>query len=129
MDGRRVLGVGKGREATDEQVAAFSHALRALTADIGPSNLGRTLGRSKQYVGQVRNGLVEPPRALVFELERVLEQPPGSLSRLLGYLPALTEVVGTEVAIMRDPLLSSDQRARLLDAYRTAVNLSSGRDR
>lgn len=119
--------MGKGREASDEQIAAFSHALRALTVDMGPSNLGRKLGRSKQYVGQVRNGVVEPPRSLVFELEGVLGQPPGTLSRLLGYLPALTEVVGTEAAIMRDPLLSSDQRARLIDAYRAAVSLSSDR--
>lgn len=67
-------------------------------------------------------GQSEPSRDLVFQIETVLELPPGNLSRHLGYLPpeAATGKGGMtfEEAVMNDPLLDETQKRGVLALYR-----------
>lgn len=121
--------MARPREATDDQLASFAYALSSLLGGESKavSKLAAAVGVDRNTVYLWRDGKREPQRHQVARLEAALEQPPGSLSRLLGYLPALTEVVGTEAAIMRDPLLTDAGRAALLRAYRAAVDGAAAR--
>ena len=65
------------------------------------------------------NGDTEPTRPKVWAIEQVLDARPGSLSRLLGYLPVdarpITSVPG---AIDADPRLDEEGRRVLHALYK-----------
>lgn len=60
-------------------------------------------------------GTSEPTRSKVWAIEQVLELPPGTLSRCLGYLPVdAVEVVTPEQALLRDPSIPRAVRRALI---------------
>ena len=76
-------------------------------------------GRAASVGGWLGANLPDPD--VVFAIERVLNLPPGALSRLLGYLPMLEPPTSARDAIERDPDISDDVRASLIAAYDAAV--------
>ncbi len=68
---------------------AFGTAVAGALAvrDLTQRALADALGVKQPTVSAWLSGESEPASAVVFELERVLELPPGHLSRHLGYLP------------------------------------------
>ena len=83
--------------------------------------LGRAAGVSKSAVAQWENGRSLPVPTKVLDLERALELKPGTLSRLLGYLPITTgdDKTGIDVieAIRRDTRLGEDGQELLITMY------------
>lgn len=80
---------------------------------------GRPDPYSQAHIADWLRGRRTPNPYQVFALERALGVPPGSLSRLLGYLPAdAVASVGVEDAITADPTLSSQHRDAVLALYR-----------
>ncbi len=99
----------------------FGEALRRTLSDAGVSqrDLATTLGLSSQsVVSQWISGTHEPSPSRVFGIERALRVEPGTLSRLLGYLP-LEAVPALDVprALATDPTLSPQQREAVLAVY------------
>lgn len=99
-------------------------------------DLAQITGRAQQTVSYWVSS-EDPTKArvpqdwrIVFELEDKMGLPPGYLSSVLGFYPAVgSDVVG---AIMRDPLFSSRpmERETVLSVYRNmAAILQSGTSR
>lgn len=93
------------------------------TRGLSQSGLGRALGRGRQStVSGWEAGESIPPPDTVFALERVLDLPPGSLSRHLGYTPVeCTEKLkppSTLQAIIEDPELDDLARRLLLAMFK-----------
>ena len=112
--------------ATDTQKAAFRRALRRAREAGGHSQMGLSLaiGVSRSAVWQWEEGRALPTEANVAMLEQTLELPPGSLSRLLGYVPAdAVERSATSVidALENDPKLGERERELLATMYRQLV--------
>jgi len=86
------------------------------------SVLGGLVGVSKSAVAQWESGRSLPVPAKVPALERALDLEPGSLSRLLGYLPIVTGNDKTSLdvieAIRRDSRLGSHGQELLITMYR-----------
>lgn len=83
--------------------------------------LAKEIDMSQSYVAEWRSGRAQPNPDVVFEVEQILELPPGHLSWLLGYLPiSVTKPSATsvEVAVTSDPLLEEKDKRALLAAYR-----------
>lgn len=94
-------------------------ALGARVAEL----LGLQSPVTQSAVSQWISGETEPSYDKVFAIEAGLGRPPGSLSRILGYLPATAVAAcGTREAIEADPKLSGASRAVLLAAYDAAVD-------
>ncbi len=110
----------RGRR-TSEKPITFGEALRRALAASGTSqrDLATELGLSSQsVVSQWISETHEPSPSRVFAIEEVLGLAPGTLSRLLGYLP-LRAVPALDVpaAVAADPELSSQNRAAVLAVY------------
>jgi transcriptional regulator with XRE-family HTH domain len=86
------------------------------------SALGAAAGVSKSAAAQWENGRSLPIPAKVPDLERALELEPGSLSRLLGYLPIASGDAKTSLdvieAIRRDVRLGEHGQELLITMYR-----------
>lgn len=114
-----------------ERGISFGGAVRRRLDDMGRSQtwLGERLGEmhGRRPYGQSTVGTwlarTEITPALVFDIERALELEPGSLSRILGYVPADVVKMSAEVpeAIEADPMLDERGRRSLLAAYRVLV--------
>lgn len=77
---------------------------------------------SGSAVSQWISGKTEPAPDRVFAAEKILKLRPGTLSRLLGYLPASAkDVVTVEDALDADTALSPTARGILRASYRAAV--------
>jgi transcriptional regulator with XRE-family HTH domain len=104
--------------------ADFQAALATALNDrrMTGADLSRILGVSSAAVSLWLNSdslTIKPDN--VFAIERALELAPGSLSRLLGYLPVdAAPAVTPEEAIVADATLSDDARELLLGALRAA---------
>jgi transcriptional regulator with XRE-family HTH domain len=87
--------------------------------------LGNAAGVSKAAVSQWEVGRSLPIPATVPNLERALELEPGTLSRLLGYLPITSrdDKITLDVieAIRRDDRLGEQGRELLIAMYRQLV--------
>jgi transcriptional regulator with XRE-family HTH domain len=87
--------------------------------------LGRAAGVSKAAVSQWEVGRSLPVPANVPNLERALELEPGTLSRLLGYLPITSGDDKTTLdvieAIRRDARLGEHGQELLIAMYRQLV--------
>ena len=83
------------------------------------------IGERELSVPGIIKWLDQPERLLpyrVFALERVLDLPPGLLSRPLGYLPVeVAAVSDTRTAIENDERLTESNQRALLAAYREMV--------
>jgi hypothetical protein len=68
------------------------------------------------------DNITNQPPARIFAIERALGRKPGTLSRLLGYLPADARNVTTVVdAIDADPLLDDRARFTLRTMYQAEI--------
>lgn len=109
-----------GEDAADK--ATFGRALAAALRRRGISQrtLADLLGRTAQSsVSAWTRGDTAPGPEVVFEMEQVLEVPPGHLSQHLGYVPAGIQPPASVVAaIEADPLLEPVHRQALLALYR-----------
>lgn len=81
---------------------------------------GRESPYSQPTAGDwIRRPEIQPP-ARIFAIEQALDLPGGSLSRMLGYIPADAVAVATvEDAIAADPALNRAARKLLIGAYRS----------
>lgn len=106
-------------EATPDQRKTFAAALdERITTALLPE-VAEHLGVGVEGVRMWMRGRREPPRSTVFEIEAFLREKPGTLSRLLGYLPPSARAVTTvEDAINADPRLTPTKRGYLLTLYR-----------
>lgn len=115
------------REVDDrqDQRRSFGEALKsALTVKrVTQRELGELLGVSQPAISAWITGEAEPDPTVVFLTETALDVQPGSLSKLLGYLPtaAVKNVANFEAAVMEDPRLSVDAKNALLGAYRAVI--------
>jgi transcriptional regulator with XRE-family HTH domain len=112
--------------ATEQQKAVFRRALRRAREAAGQSQsaLARNLGLSRSAVWQWEGGRAIPDEAHVAALERELQLQPGSLSRLLGYLPTSAverEMMSVIEALEADPKLGERERDLLATMYRQLV--------
>lgn len=81
--------------------------------------LGDRIGVSQSIINNWLQGDRLPSPWRVFDMERALDLQPGSLSRVLGYLPASARsVVTVEDAIRADATLTARHRDALLAMYR-----------
>lgn len=111
-----------GPSSTDSR-RAFGQAVGGALAlrDLTQRAIAETLGVKQPTISAWLSGESEPASAVVFELERALELPPGHLSRHLGYLPpdALEAAPPTfEAVVEADPLLDEPSKRGLLAMYR-----------
>lgn len=115
------------------QREAFGDALRRRLDDLGwrqqdlaaevAAAEGRQASLNHSTVSQWMAGHTEPPAARVLIVEQVTGVEPGSLSRLLGYVPAdIVPSVTVEAAIDADPRLDNTARRVLKATYRSFVN-------
>lgn len=112
-------------EASAEQIAAFgrelSERMQGRPWKWMTQQLAEMLGEpevSKTSMWGWLTGLNEPRRRRVFAMERILELPPGTLSRHLGYLPAeAVPLQDTRDVIEADPRLPPQIRSVLLTLY------------
>lgn len=114
----------------------FGAAVRARLDDLGRSQewLGletsRIEDRDPPYiqatVSQWLLGKTEPAPKTVFAIEQALGVNPGTLSRLLGYLPPSTRSATTvRDAIAADPKLTATGRRVIAAVYEELVDGSS----
>ena len=113
---------------------AFGAALTARRRELALSQtaLGRALGGIGQSaISQWECGGVQPQREHVFAAEKVLGLAPGTLSRLLGYLPpsapARAEATDVRKAIRRDPFLTEKEKRSFVCLYEAIVADRQGR--
>ena len=86
---------------------------------------GKHLPYSQQQVSFWLQGDNEPNPAQAVAIEKALRLRPGTLTRLLGFLPLdARSAKSTLDAIRSDPDLSPDMREVVIASYRSAVELS-----
>ena len=100
---------------------ALHEAMNAL--DINESELGEKVGKSQTTISNWLRGVTAPKREEEgFAVERALELPPGTLTRLLGYLPPEAfDKASFEAVLLSDDELDEGDKEMLLAAYRAAV--------
>jgi transcriptional regulator with XRE-family HTH domain len=118
-------GVERKTMAAKPELEAFSDALKQAREDAGMSlrALAEAVEASHTVVAQWERGEHAPRPPRVRMLEHVLQLPPGSLSRLLGYWPAESDAqpVGVIEAARADPRLGARDRRILTAVYRELV--------
>jgi transcriptional regulator with XRE-family HTH domain len=111
--------------AAKPELEAFREALKQAREDSGMSlrALAEAVEASHTVVAQWERGEHAPRPPRVRMLEHVLQLPPGSLSRLLGYWPteATDAPVGVIEAARADPRLGERDRRILTAVYRELV--------
>lgn len=113
---------------------SFGSALakRRKDLDLSQTALGEALGGIGQSaISQWESGETQPRTEHVYGAEKVLGLTPGTLSRILGYLPpsAPSRAAPGEVrqAIRRDPLLTEKEKRSLVTLYDAIVAGRRGR--
>ena len=112
-----------------EQREVFRQALRRAREASGLSQrvVGEAVGRTGSAVWQWEEGRGAPDHATVANLEAVLELEPGSLAKLLGYVPAGSDGPFSLVeALNADPRLDESGRELLTSVYRWLVRQGVG---
>jgi transcriptional regulator with XRE-family HTH domain len=97
-------------------------AKRRRELELSQTALGRALGGVAQSaVSQWESGETEPRVEHVYAAEKALGLAPGTLSRMLGYLPPSGGKKGDPVsfreAVRRDPLLRDEEKRSFLVLY------------
>jgi transcriptional regulator with XRE-family HTH domain len=119
----------RGVNSRREQREAFRRALRRARETCGLSQraVGEAVGRTGSAVWQWEEGRGAPDQATVALLEQVLGLEPGSLAKLLGYVPAEAEgPVSVIEALNADPRLNDSGRELLTSVYRWLVRQGAG---
>ena len=112
-----------------EQREVFRQALRRAREASGLSQrgVGEAVGRTGSAVWQWEEGRGAPDHATVANLEAVLELEPGSLAKLLGYVPTgSVGPVSLVEALNADPRLDDSGRELLTSVYRWLVRQGAG---
>jgi transcriptional regulator with XRE-family HTH domain len=122
----RSKGVERETMAAKPELEAFSDALKRAREDSGLSlrALADAVEASHTVVAQWERGEHAPRPPRVTMLEHVLQLPPGSLSRLLGYWPAEfadAPPVSVIEAARADPRLGERDRRILTAVYRELI--------
>lgn len=124
-------GTDTGPTGVEARRKAFGAALakRRRELSLSQTALGKALGGVGQSaVSQWECGDTEPRPEHVYLSEKALGLAPGTLSRLLGYLPPSGAPSGApgavREAIRRDPLLTPKEKRTLLALY---DSLTAGR--
>lgn len=105
------------------EALAQAMSLRKMTH----RRLGEEIGVTQSAISAWKSGAAEPSSRTVFAIERVLQLPPGHLSRNLGYLPVdgrTSQTVSFEQVVIGDPMLAEDQKRGLIALYRSFLKLS-----
>lgn len=124
----------------DDGQAAAGAAIRAALADSDRSQSwlgaevaareGRVDPYSQSNVFEWLAGTQPIPPTRMFLIEKILGKPRGSISRLVGYIPADLRPQPTVVAALEaDQGITDDQRAMLLAAYEAARSQKRSRRR
>jgi len=111
----------------DPAVEAFARALAAArkAAKVTQKELAAKLDISQGSISAYETGEAVPKHPYgVFDVERAIPVPPGSLSRFFGYLPveAVNLAVDVESAIYRDPAIPDELRDVILGSVRGALS-------
>lgn len=110
--------------ATETQKAAFRQALARYrnARNWSLRRLATEVGVSSSTAGYWEKGRTLPTPTNVVALEQALGLDPGTLARLLGYLPIAEDVDKATMDILqaleRDPRLGKRERAVLTAVYR-----------
>lgn len=116
---------GDAREKIRER---FGQALRDVMAaqGVSPTELAERLGVSPSGVTNWTRGRKEPQDFwVVFDLERALQLPSGTLSRILGFCPCEGDVPSLEGAILNADYLPEKARRALLATHHVWKELVS----
>lgn len=107
--------------APKPEYMAFAEALRRHRP-VSPyptqARLGAALKVSWHAVGSWEKAIWAPAPEKVFELERLIDLPPGSLSRHLGYVPASGAHLSVLAAVDADPGLDAESKQLISSLYR-----------
>ncbi len=109
-------------------------AKRRKELQLSQTALGRALGGVAQSaISQWECGETEPRAEHVYAAEDALGLTPGTLSRLLGYLPPSSASLGEpgsfRDAVRRDPLLTKEEKRSFLSLYQAVTaGRSPGRE-
>lgn len=99
----------------------FGAALRSAraTAQLTQAALAERLGVRQTTLSAWENAAAVPEPAMVFAVEAGLGLAPGTLSRVLGYLPDGDDqpTPGVVEAVLADPRLRQDAKRALITAY------------
>lgn len=131
---QRSLGRGRDGAQPEKCRKAFGAALAKRRKELALSQtaLGRALGGVGQSaISQWERGDIQPRPEYVYAVETALGLGPGTLSRILGYLPAAhppkAGFGGVRDAIRRDPLLTSKEKQSLRALYDSLTAGRTGR--
>ena len=103
-----------------EDLGKYIRAQREL-AQLSLRNLARLAQVSDSYLSQIERGLYQPSAAVLKAIAEGLGIPADTLYRRLGWLDATSGQPTVQDAIASDPKLTDDQKAALLQLYRTLV--------
>ena len=124
---------GQG-ERLEARRKAFGAALAKRRRELALSQtaLGQALGGIGQSaISQWESGATQPQRGHVYAAEEVLGLAPGTLSRILGYVPPSKSARATPgdvpEAIRRDPFLTDKEKRSFLFLYEAIVAGRQGR--
>jgi transcriptional regulator with XRE-family HTH domain len=102
-----------------EELGRYLRTQREI-ARLSLRNLARLAQISDSYLSQLERGLYRPSPAVLKAIADALGIPPSTLYRRLGWLDETTHDNPTVPdAIAADPKLTDDQKAALLQLYRT----------
>jgi transcriptional regulator with XRE-family HTH domain len=97
------------------------------TAQLSLRQLARTAGISNPYLSQVERGLRKPSAEILAQLAAALRISAESLYVRAGLLEA-QDNSRVRAAIARDPSLTDEQRATLLEIYSAFVTANAAAD-
>ena len=118
-----------GGKSADKARTEFGNSLARALRSRGMTQveLAESLDTAQSVISAWINGRSEPAPGTVFTLEKQLGMDPGSLSRVLGYLPPEAAKVATTVrdAVARDFSVDEQYKPMLMAVYRELVRLSA----
>lgn len=115
-------------ELAKERLTQLGHSQQWLAEEV--ARLTGEILVGQPSVSKWLRDLGSTPPYRLFAIEKLLELPPGSYSRHLGYVPADSVAVHTVVeAIAADPELDPLEAAALRAHYETVITLKRARRR
>lgn len=119
-----------GAESDSERVV-FGTALANARHDAGltQEQLAARMNVAQSSVSGWECGHWDIPMETVFDIEHAVEVPPGTLSRLLGFMPITHANFDVEEAIEKDDALTPLSKVALRTMYQELVRLKDDRPR
>lgn len=111
----------RSTKESSRDLPGFADALKRAMRTRGYTQvlLAEELGVTQSQVSTWVNGIYAPNPALIGDIERVLNQRPGTLTRFFGFLPAGTDDKPTDLAsvVRADPGLNESQAEAIIALY------------